>query len=55
MNDIKVMLLNYSNTEKGCVHAEHNKEDDIFTFFLWFYILCVKYRDIIQFCSVIIY
>jgi len=24
-------------------------------FFLWFYILCVKYRDIIQFCSVIIY
>lgn len=33
MNDIKVMLLNYSNTEKGCMHAEHNKEDDIFTYF----------------------
>lgn len=41
MNDIKVMLLTYSNTEKGCMHAEHNKDDDIFTSFLVvLYIMC---------------
>ena len=36
------MLLNYSNTEKGCMHTEHKKkEDDIFTFFLVvLYIMC---------------
>lgn len=32
MNYIKIMLLNNSNTEKGCMHSEHNKQDDIFTF-----------------------
>lgn len=50
------MLLNYSNTEKGCKFAEHNKQDGIFTFFSFGSIYYVWSIEIfIQFCSAIIY